>query len=80
MKSTIESIDSKVNCKLLCEDIANLRSLGEEKFDTVVALDVLEHIEDDLNVLRAFNYVLKFGGRIIISVPAYPGFTVVEIN
>ena len=41
-------------------------------FDTVVALDVIEHIEDDQNILRALHDALRPGGKAIIKVPAMP--------
>jgi len=41
-------------------------------FDLVVALDVLEHIKDDEQALRESNRVLKEGGYLLATVPAYP--------
>ena len=40
-------------------------------FDLVVALDILEHIEDDAAVLREFHRICKPGGMLLITVPAY---------
>jgi SAM-dependent methyltransferase len=40
-------------------------------FDAVLASDVLEHIEDDLQALSEVARVLKPGGVAIISVPAH---------
>jgi glycosyltransferase involved in cell wall biosynthesis len=39
------------------------------QMDTVICLNVLEHIEDDLQGLRNINSVLRPGGRAIILVP-----------
>lgn len=39
-------------------------------FDTIVCLNVLEHLEDDTQVLKAMKEVLIPGGRLIILVPA----------
>jgi 2-polyprenyl-3-methyl-5-hydroxy-6-metoxy-1,4-benzoquinol methylase len=41
-------------------------------FDTVVLLDVLEHIADDIGFLRKLRDALRPGGRIVIKVPAIP--------
>lgn len=41
-------------------------------FDLVTAVDVLEHIEDDLGSLREIKRVLKKGGVAILLVPAHP--------
>lgn len=43
----------------------------QEKFDQILALEVLEHISDDRESLRLWHSWLKPGGRILISVPAY---------
>jgi SAM-dependent methyltransferase len=41
-----------------------------DTFEAVTALDVIEHNEDDLAILRDSHRVLKPGGHIIITVPA----------
>lgn len=41
------------------------------EFDTVVMLDVLEHIADDAAVLRKLGRALRPGGRLIVKVPAF---------
>lgn len=40
------------------------------KFDTVLYINVLEHIQDDISELELARSVLKPGGKIIIFVPA----------
>jgi SAM-dependent methyltransferase len=37
----------------------------------VVALNVLEHIEDDVAVLRSFGGLVRPGGRVVLLVPAF---------
>ena len=44
---------------------------GGEAFDTILLLDVLEHLEDDVGFLRGVRGVCKREGRIVISVPAF---------
>jgi len=41
-------------------------------FDTVFALNVIEHIEDDALAIRNCHRLLKPGGRVVILVPAWP--------
>src|SRR3989344_1075595 len=43
----------------------------EKQFDLVLALDVLEHIQDDLETMRRVGMMLKPGGLFFINVPAY---------
>ena len=44
----------------------------DEAFDYCVALEVLEHIEDDAAALRRWFGWIKSGGRLLLSVPAHP--------
>ncbi|HET6568243.1 MAG TPA: class I SAM-dependent methyltransferase [Rhodothermales bacterium] len=42
-----------------------------EHFDLVAILDVVEHVKEDVAALRALREVLKPGGVLLITVPAY---------
>jgi SAM-dependent methyltransferase len=42
-----------------------------ESFDLVTALDVVEHLDDDVAGLKEMNRVLKTGGSALIFVPAF---------
>lgn len=42
---------------------------GESRFDTVVCLNVIEHVKDDVGALRNIASALADGGRAIILVP-----------
>ncbi len=55
---------------ILQADARNLPFL-KESYDLLVALDLLEHLENADQCLKEFNRVLKKGGYLIISVPAY---------
>ena len=43
----------------------------DNSFDIIAAFDVLEHIEDDLGALNEWRRVLKPGGAVVLTVPAY---------
>ncbi|NSX56909.1 class I SAM-dependent methyltransferase [Sulfitobacter sp. 1151] len=45
---------------------------SERSYDIICLFDVLEHIEDDQATLTALASRLASGGRIIITVPAFP--------
>jgi SAM-dependent methyltransferase len=44
---------------------------GDDRFDIVVALDVVQTAEHDVSCLAEIHRVLKPGGKIIVTVPAY---------
>lgn len=44
--------------------------LESHRFDTIVCVNVLEHIEDDVAALRTFGEIVVPGGRVLIFVPA----------
>lgn len=46
---------------------------GENSYDLVLCVDVMEHIEADEDVLANFNKVLKKGGMLLISTPSDQG-------
>jgi ubiquinone/menaquinone biosynthesis C-methylase UbiE len=54
-------------------DIADpaARELESYEFDTVICLNVLEHVEDDLRALSHMQSVLRPGGRLVLLVPAF---------
>lgn len=43
-----------------------------ESFDLVGAFDVIEHVEQDLDSLKALFHLTKAGGYALFTVPAYP--------
>lgn len=49
------------------DDVAALRGFG---FDTIVCLNVLEHIRDDVGALKRFHELLVPGGHLLLLVPA----------
>lgn len=46
--------------------------LRERHLDTIVTLDVLEHLEDDRAALARYHEILEPGGALLIKVPAHP--------
>lgn len=60
----------QANVHVECADVTETR--WHERFDTVVMLDVVEHIADDEALLRELCRALVPGGRAIVKVPAMP--------
>jgi len=52
----------------------DLRGLQlDERFDTVLMVNVLEHIADDVEALRGLSRLLVPGGNVVVYVPALNG-------
>lgn len=52
-------------------DPKDFEPIVDEKPDTVISLNVVEHIEDDLATLKNYHDVLQPGGHAVILVPAH---------
>ena len=61
----VESID------LARPDFAAAYQHLQGRFDTVVALNVVEHISNDHQAVNNCRFLLKTGGRLVILVPAF---------
>lgn len=46
-------------------------AFGDDTFDLICALDILEHVDDDSRALRECYRTCKPGGLVLITVPAY---------
>jgi SAM-dependent methyltransferase len=53
-----------------CYDICDQASQFRQRFDLIAMFDVLEHVEDDDQFLRAAMFHLAPGGHLVINVPA----------
>lgn len=68
----VEMVRKKVkdiDCKIRVENI-DLFNITES-FDIVIALEVIEHIKDDLGALKKIYNILNVNGYLIVSVPAH---------
>jgi SAM-dependent methyltransferase len=52
---------------------ADVLPFPDEHLDTILLLEVLEHLVDDGAALREMSRVLRPGGRLVVSVPVPPG-------
>lgn len=53
-------------------DPATVVAFADRHFDTIVCLNVLEHIEDDRTAIRNMFDLLEPGGQLLLFVPAGP--------
>jgi SAM-dependent methyltransferase len=62
-------------------DDAQRADLVAERIDTIVCLNVLEHIEDDRSTLQDFAAVLPAGGHLALLVPSMPSlYGTLDVN
>lgn len=61
----------EMDCPILEGTLPARLPFPRESFDLVCLLDVLEHIEDDAEALRSVFEVLKPGGIVLVTAPAY---------
>ena len=59
----------RVSCELVQGNIDDMPVPGD--FDLICAFDVLEHLRDDTQALRALRQRLRPGGRLLLTVPAH---------
>src|SRR5215469_9683834 len=65
----IDTGELPANCEAKCGVLADLPP--EELADTILYIDVLEHIERDVDEMRVATAHLKPGGRILVLAPAF---------
>jgi SAM-dependent methyltransferase len=51
--------------------LAEKLPFDDQSFDVVTALDVVEHLDDDVAGLKEMHRILKTGGKTLIFVPAF---------
>ena len=51
--------------------IRNIKDVQGMRFDFITALDVIEHIEDEMWALTTINKLLKPDGKLLLTIPAF---------
>ncbi len=52
--------------------LKSLDDIEEQSVDFIYSLNVLEHIENDTEIVQKFYQVLKTGGSVLLYLPAFP--------
>ncbi len=58
-------------CSFAVEDLTRIQH--RERFDFILSVDVMEHIQDDAGVFRNFHTALKKDGKLLINTPSNLG-------
>ena len=61
-----------VMARILPGSAEDFTALGDRRFQAVLLLDVLEHLDDDAAAVRAAAGMLAPGGVVLLTVPAFP--------
>jgi SAM-dependent methyltransferase len=69
-QESLEILRNRLPASAIVQGSCNSIPFPESVFDAVTALDVLEHISDDVQAASELVRVLKPGGILIITVPA----------
>ena len=76
----VEFIQNYSGCEVLCGLFGEL-DLSDRRFDTIVALDVLEHVPDPGHFVQEALKLLNPGGRLVVMIPAIiPGTEFREVD
>ena len=62
--------DSKTVEVLQVDLDQNITTVADRGLDTVVCLDVLEHVEEDVALMKRFHEAVQPGGHLLVKVPA----------
>src|SRR5262249_55059298 len=64
-----QTLGRRSNVVAVVYDDMTRSALPDEAFDAVVAVEVLEHVDDDAAFVRNVHRVLKPGGRFLMTTP-----------
>ncbi|MFH1722397.1 MAG: methyltransferase [Candidatus Altiarchaeota archaeon] len=72
IKRTKKNFSENKNISFLKKDLLDVDAafLSQEKFDTVLCINVLEHILDDERALKKMHEIVAPGGNLVLLVPA----------
>jgi 2-polyprenyl-3-methyl-5-hydroxy-6-metoxy-1,4-benzoquinol methylase len=70
-RKSLQKLD-RIDRKLVEADLNKDLPVEVPQFDAVLALDVIEHIDDDCQAAQRLRRLVNPGGRLILSVPAIP--------
>lgn len=69
LSEKIEGIDNIKALKIMSEQLSECVNI-DLNFNTIIALNVLEHIEDDTQAVKSWSELLANDGKVVLLVPA----------
>jgi SAM-dependent methyltransferase len=64
--------EKRLGRDIMSARLPELAGIPDRHYDLIAALDVIEHIDDDVGAVGAIAMKLKPGGKFIMTVPAHP--------
>lgn len=64
--------EARLGRTILSAPLPELEGISDAAYDLIAALDVIEHVEEDVASLERIARKLRLGGRILLTVPAHP--------
>jgi len=71
---------SRKNIEYRCSDVLKDSSLKKGSFDYIFFFEVIEHVDSPREFLQRFAYLLKPGGKLLLSTPAAVSITNILFN
>lgn len=64
--------EQRLGRQISSSPLPELAGIPDHGFDLIAALDVIEHVEEDVSSLATIARKLRPGGRVLLTVPAHP--------
>ena len=66
---TLSKLERLENADFVLSDAEVACPFAEEAFDKILLIDVLEHLNNRVGLLRSLSRLLKNGGKLVLSIP-----------
>jgi SAM-dependent methyltransferase len=60
-----------------CGDVRHIVSILDERFDCIVASEIIEHVDDPWALLADLRRIATPGGRLVISIPNFANASII---
>jgi len=67
----IELLKKRNISRVVCGDANQKLPFRDDTFSTITCLDVLEHLDNDLNFIKEIGRICETGGLLLVTVPAF---------
>ena len=72
LKHKLDVINNGIHVEVFHQTLEQFQINNSERFDTIICVNVLEHIDNDYQAMIIMNNLLKKHGKLCLFVPAIP--------